>query len=293
MGGNVVVLPVSSDGSLSRACQAVSHKAPLLINDEVKIPNRSSAHVHQCIYLAPSSTILVCDLGLDTVFSYSWSRTEGDVRPKLSESSRWHCPAQAGPRHLAVHPSGGYAYLLSEIDCTLAALKLDATRGSIVPSSQYQYHPLMRSGEPTGSMNAAEVIVSQDGRFVYASNRDVSGGNRDTVSSKFEVAGRSNCSISVFGVGDDGASLTFLQQVHSRGRHPRGMTLELRGGSPVLLVANKDDGCDSRLPGGNLVCFPVDNETGLLKVESAVVTEGTVTDGGDGAIIEPTWILAL
>lgn len=298
MGGNVVVLPINSDGSLSAACQSISHKEPISINGTLKIPNRSSAHVHQAVYLSPSSTVLICDLGLDTIFSYRYDNTRGE-KSLLEETSRWHCRAGAGPRHLVMHPNGEHAYLLSEIDCTLVALKVNKTNGSISPSAEeLEYHSLMRHGEAPGSMNGAEVLISSDGRFVYASNRDVSGGCRDSVASKFEAGGRTNCSISVFAVSDDGAKLSFIQQVHSRGRHPRGMTLAEGGASdtPVLLVANKDEGYQSTRAGGNLVYFPLDCESGQILEDLAVVTENQQSDDNnpDGNdIVEPTWILVL
>jgi 6-phosphogluconolactonase len=292
MGGNVVVLPINDDGSLGRSCQSVSHQTPMHIDGALKMPNRNGAHAHQAVLLSDSRTLLVCDLGLDTVFSYRYDAhaVESQV---LREDSRWHCRAGAGPRHLAVHPSGQFAYLLSEIDCTLVAVRLDKATGAIVPSESLEYHPLMRSGEEAGSMNAAEVLISEDGRFVYASNRDVRGGERDPVSAKLQPGGSTSCSISVFAVGADGASLTFVQQVHSRGRHPRGMVLAKHAGEPALLVANKDEGYQSTMPGGNLVLFPLERETGRIMESLAVVTEDLGGDDGAGAIVEPTWILVL
>ena len=55
--------------------------------------------------------IVVCDLGIDTVFTYR--RTETG----LEEVAQYKTKAGSGPRHLAFHPTFPIAYLIWGTGC--------------------------------------------------------------------------------------------------------------------------------------------------------------------------------
>jgi 6-phosphogluconolactonase len=86
-----------------------------------------------------------------------------------------------------------------------------------------------------GSVGSADIHVSPDGKFLYASNR-----------------GESN-TIAIFSVAKDG-KLTLVGHQSTLGKTPRNFNLDPSGN--FLLVANQN--------GNNIVIFRRDKKTGLL-----------------------------
>ncbi len=78
--------------------------------------------------------------------------------------------AGAGPRHLAFHPSGRFLYLLNETDATLGAYQVDRDTGTLRELQTVPTLPRDFAGKPS----AADLHVTPDGRFVYASERTTS-----------------------------------------------------------------------------------------------------------------------
>jgi 6-phosphogluconolactonase len=73
----------------------------------------------------------------------------------------------AGPRHLAVHPSKRYVYVLTELSSHVAMFAWNPTAGTLVQRQSVATVPV---GTPS-SNSTAEIVVHPNGRFVYASNR--------------------------------------------------------------------------------------------------------------------------
>jgi 6-phosphogluconolactonase len=73
----------------------------------------------------------------------------------------------SGPRHLAFHPRLPVVWVLNELASTAATYAWDAKNGALHP---LQIVPSLPA-DFTGESSAAEIAVSSDGRFVYASNR--------------------------------------------------------------------------------------------------------------------------
>ncbi len=72
----------------------------------------------------------------------------------------------AGPRHLAFHPGGRYAYLVNELDSTVAALTYDG-------AGRFEHLQTVRTLPDgfAGASTCADIQVSPSGTHVYASNR--------------------------------------------------------------------------------------------------------------------------
>jgi 6-phosphogluconolactonase len=73
----------------------------------------------------------------------------------------------AGPRHLAFHPNGEFVYLINELDATLDVYSLDRATGTLRGLQTIGAMPPGFSAEPW----AAELRLTPDGRFLYASER--------------------------------------------------------------------------------------------------------------------------
>ncbi|AOS64182.1 lactonase family protein [Actinoalloteichus hymeniacidonis] len=213
--GSVVVHPLAEDGSVGAATDLVQH-----------VGDSRDPHAHQVVIDPLDSRVIAVDLGADSVYVYSLDTASGTLR--LDQQLR--LASGSGPRHLAFHPDGRHAYVLAELDSTITVLAWDPTTGFTTGATISS-----RAAGATGENFPAEIAVSADGRFVYASNR----GDDD---------------IAVFAVAEDGASLTLLGTESTGGAWPRHFAIGPDGNH--LYVANQNSGAISRLPR--------DPESGLL-----------------------------
>jgi DNA-binding beta-propeller fold protein YncE len=89
------------------------------------------------------------------------SNGELPVEP-VAETYNVQVDPGAGPRHLAWSPNGKNAYLLSELSGQLFVLKYEEEKLSVIQTLQ---------ADTLNAGGSADVHVSPDGEFVYASHR--------------------------------------------------------------------------------------------------------------------------
>jgi len=77
------------------------------------------------------------------------------------------CRPGAGPRHLALHPSLDVLYCVTETSGAVAAFAIEPDTGAL---RQLQYQSMMPPGFQ-GNARAADIHVTADARFIYASVR--------------------------------------------------------------------------------------------------------------------------
>lgn len=156
----LALLPRNEDGSLGAVVD--------LVKLEGKIgPHRVEqpfAKPHQVEFDPSGTFVVVPDKGLDLVFTYRIDAAKG----KLVLATK---PARAregaGPRHVAFHPDGRLAYVVNELDSTVTAYHFDPATGALAPFQVVSALPETF----TDNSRAAEIAVSTDGHFLYASNR--------------------------------------------------------------------------------------------------------------------------
>ena len=199
-GGSVAVLPVGTDGRLGPATAFVQHET---IAADPQKPRRPHGH---SIDLEPSNRFaLVADLGLDRVLVYRLT-DKGGLVPNDPPFAAMD--PGAGPRHVAIHPSGRSVYVLQEKHMTVDTFGFDAVRGVLT-------HKQKVSSLPEGvavaeGFSGAEILVHPSGRFVYASNR-----GHDT--------------IAVFAIDEDQGTVKLIEHVASGGKTPRGFGIDPSG----------------------------------------------------------------
>ncbi|MBL8642773.1 MAG: lactonase family protein [Rhodospirillaceae bacterium] len=231
----LALLPLRPDGALEPVCD--------LVKLEGKIgPHRVEqpfAKPHQAVFDPSGRYILVPDKGLDRVFCYAIDAS----RKKLVQAAP---PAEmregAGPRHIAFHPGGAFAYVINELDSTLVACRFDAATGALAPFQLVSSLP----DTFTGNSRAAEIEVSPDGRFVYASNRGFD-------------------SIGVYAIDAKTGRVTPVGWQPSGGKTPRFFALDPAGN--FLFAANEDSDA--------IVSFAIDKQRGLLKPTGETVATGS------------------
>ena len=223
--GSVAVLPVKTNGSLDSAIQTIQHEGRSVVEGRQDDP-----HVHATVISKDNKTLYVPDLGIDKVMLYNFNNKTG----KLTEASLPYTISEpgAGPRHFDIHPNGKFAYLMEELNGTVNVFEMfkDGSMESIQTVSA-----LPR--EYDGPIGSADIHVSPDGKFLYASNR-----------------GESN-SIGIFKINPQSGMLVWVDAQSTLGKTPRNFNLDPTGN--FLLVANQNS--------NDIVIFKRDKETGLLE----------------------------
>jgi 6-phosphogluconolactonase len=233
--GSVAALPIGSDGALRPASSVVQHRG-----SSVHPVRQDGPHPHS-VRIAPGNEfVLAADLGCDGVFVYRFDPLEGRLSPH--EPPAIVASAGAGPRHLAVHPSGGAVFVINELDSTVTSYVWDRTRGTLYQHGVVSTVPDEFDGENT----AAEVAVHPSGRFVYGSNRG-------------------HDSIAIFAIDAQTGTLSVVGWEPTQGRTPRYFGLDPSG--TELYAANQNS--------DTVVIFRVDQATGNLTATGQVVKAGS------------------
>jgi 6-phosphogluconolactonase len=222
--GTIAVYPTNKDGSLGRAADSVLHEG-----SSVNSERQEAAHVHATVLSKNNKTLYVPDLGMDMVVMYNLDNKTG----KLKEFSTPFVATEpgAGPRHIDIHPSGKYAYLMEEMNGGVSVYKIE-NDGFL--SLLQNISALPR--DFNGAVGSADIHVSPDGKFLYCSNR-----------------GESN-TIGIFSINQSNGQLNWIDHQSTLGKTPRNFNVDPTGN--FLLVANQNS--------DEIVIFKRDKQAGLL-----------------------------
>ena len=117
---------------------------------------------------ADNRHVLVPTLGNDRVNQFTFDAATGRLTPNTPPAVE--VTANAGPRHFVFHPGGARVYVLGELDGHVYAFDYDAGRGTLAHTQTISALPPDFSGKPS----AADLHITPDGRFLYASVRATS-----------------------------------------------------------------------------------------------------------------------
>ncbi len=209
-GGSVAVLPILADGRLGDASDVKVDAGTIGARQATSAPSGSFAmsghdrtHAHM-IQADPSGRfVLHVDLGLDTIFIWRFDEQRGTLTP--NDLPSFPLPAGDGPRHFHFHPNGRWFYSIQEEGSTIAAFDYDSGQGRLTMRQTISTLPPGFAG----SNFCSEILVSSDGRYVYAGNR-------------------LHDSIGIFSVGPDG-HLTYVGEEWTRGDYPRSFSFDPSG----------------------------------------------------------------
>ena len=221
--GFVATLPIRADGTLG-APTAIKHSG-----SSVNPTRQTQPHVHSVTLSPDNRFVIVCDLGLDKIFSYALDPATAQLTP--ANPPFVATAPGAGPRHFKFGADGKHAYAINEMGNTITAYDYDAARGTLTPRQTVPTLPADFKGENT----TAEVRVHPNGKFLYGSNRG-------------------HDSLAVFSIAAATGLLTPVEIVPSGGKTPRNFALSPDGA--WLVCAHQDS--------GNLTVFRVDPATGRL-----------------------------
>ncbi len=172
--------------------------------------------------------VLSTDLGLDRILVWKFDDRAGVLTP--NDPAAIALPPGDGPRHFSFHPNGRWLYSVQEEGSNIVLYDYDSAKGGLTPRQTVSSLPPGFAG----SSFSSEIMVSPDGRFVYAGNRLHDG-------------------IAYFSVGENGM-LTFVGEEWTRGDYPRSFNFDPTG--------NFIYSCNQRAD--NVTAFRVDRKTGSL-----------------------------
>ncbi len=127
------------------------------------IPTGPKAHAMRA---APGNRfVYATSLGGGVVMQFGFDAASGELTPLTPPTVAVR--EGAGPRHLAFHPDGRFAYLLNELDASVDVLAIDPSSGTLRSVQSLPTLPPGFAGEPW----AAELRLTPDARFLYTSER--------------------------------------------------------------------------------------------------------------------------
>lgn len=204
----VASLPILADGSLGAACSIIPHTG-----HSVNPTRQAEAHVHSVNVSPDNRFVIVCDLGLDKVFTYALDPAHATLTPAATP----FVPTApgAGPRHSAFSVDGRHLFVINELNSTLVSYNYDQATGALTPVDTESTLP----ADFHGANTCAEVRVHPNGRFVYGSNRG-------------------HDSIVVFAIDNATGKLTLVDRTPCGGRNPRNFAISPDGA--WVVVANEN-----------------------------------------------------
>jgi 6-phosphogluconolactonase (cycloisomerase 2 family) len=244
-GGSIAVLPIRPDGRLGDPTSIRDDAGTLGPKKAASAPPGSFAisghdrtHAHMIQPDPAGRFVLHVDLALDRIFVWKFSETDGTLAP--NEPHSVSLPPGDGPRHFHFHPNGRWLYSIQEEGSTVVLFDYDAGAGRLAPRQTISTLPRGFAG----SNFCSGILVSADGRFVYAGNR-------------------LHDSIAIFSVGPDGR-LAYVGEEWTRGDYPRSFSFDPTG---RFLYC-----CNQRAD--HVAVFRVDRQTGGLTFTGHYVPVG-------------------
>ena len=188
---------------------------------------QNTAHVHAARF-APNGYVYATDFSADQLLCFK--PTSSTSLKSLSVAGR--LPQGEAPRHIAFAPNGRHVYVMSELGGAVTVFKWKG----------YHLERLQTiASDSVGGRGGADLHLSPDGRYLYASNRLKADG------------------ISIFKV-DAGTGKLRKVGYQSTELHPRNFALTPNG--RYLLCACRDGNC--------IQVFARDAETGLLAIKQTI-----------------------
>lgn len=154
--GRLDIIKVDSDLSLER-------RSTIQFSGKGKIsPDQDSSKCHMSIKDPQDKYLIVVDLGDDAVHTY-YITEDGNYRL----ISTYRTEEGMGPRHIVFSKDGNHAYLVGELNSKIEILEYNSAKGEFKLEDRISTLPDDFEGKNT----AAAIKISNDGKYVYSSNR--------------------------------------------------------------------------------------------------------------------------
>ena len=201
--GSISKFEIERDATLFDGGETFKFKNGTNVDPERQI----ESHIHQLAKSPDGHYMFAVDLGGDCLYKY-------ELRPEFKEGTPFKIdlPKGCGPRHIAFSPDAKHMYVITELSDEVIVFGYDETTGNVVQKQ------IVKASD-AGARGGAEIEVSPDGKFLYASVR------------------LKNDGVAIFRINPDGTlKKTGYQKT---GRHPRMFKITPNG--KFLLVGCMDD----------------------------------------------------
>ena len=230
--GSVSIMSRKQDGSLTDTLYNIVHPRYLFGGGR-----KGPSNAHQIVPSPNGRFILATNLGTDGVFTYRYHPAGNkEVLELVSETK---ATKGSGPRHMTFSKDGRFLYLVQELNAGLTVFSADS-EGNL---TKLQETTLVT--DKTKQSSAADIHLSPDGKFLYATNR-----------------GEAN-TITCFKVNSNG-TLENVEQYPTYGNAPRNFSISPDG--KFVFVGNQKT--------NNITVFSRNKRNGKLTLVSSDIELG-------------------
>ena len=234
-GGSVDMFAVNADGTLGERTGTFKSGGETGV-----LKSQTGSWPH---YVEVTDTyVVVPDKGHDVVHVLKYDDKTGELKP--NDAPTMYSRPGTGSRHMSLHPTLPYAYVIEECDNAITVCKWEADKGVLTP---VQWVPLVPdtyfyTHRGTGEEGGAAIHVAPSGDYVYGTQRGLN-------------------VIGTFGVDKATGFLKPVGWESTRGERPRFFTFDPSGST--VFVANQ--------LGDNIAAFSADKTGGALQYLGDVV----------------------
>jgi len=221
-GGNIAVFATNDDGTLGKHKQIVKHEVQTVHKDKLE-----ASHMHMIQFSSDKKYLIATDLGKDYLCVYRYNAEE--KLAVLEFKYLLKVKPDSGPRHFAFSSDGTILYVINELNGSLLVFSFNNGELKLIQETTIIERKFK------GKISAADIKISADGKFVYATNR----GDANTVS--------------CFAINEKG-KLKIVQTTSTLGKGPRNFTIDPTG--KFLLIGNQYS--------NEVVIFSIDKSTGIV-----------------------------
>lgn len=218
-GGTVGLLKTDKQGKLTELLDVQKHTG------KGTTKRQEGPHAHSAWFHPTKKEIISLDLGTNELW---FSKIENN-KLVLKEQQKLAMPEGSGPRHLTFHPNKKWMYVLNELSNTVSLVK--EKEGVYFVENSISTLPTSF----TAFSKSADIHISKDGKFLYASNRG-------------------HQSIAIFEVNPENGALKIVGYENVLGEHPRNFSFS--PDEDFLIVANQKT--------DNIISFKRDKTSGKL-----------------------------
>ncbi len=234
-GGSISVLPLKNDGTIDDLTQLIQHEG-----SSINLSRQKEPHAHSVIFSPSGRTLYSADLGTDKLYAYKY---QPNASQPLSEAVQPYTNIEPGfgPRHFTFNHKANRLYLVSELTAMISVYDYEnETLKNIQTIS-------MNKADFKGINGAADIHLSNDGKFLYTTNR----GSVDE--------------IVIFKVAKASGKLERIGSESCRGKTPRNFIIDPT--DQFLLVANQNS--------NDIYVFKRNKKTGLLNYINEKINVGS------------------
>ena len=203
----ISLFKIQADGNLTKSQQYIAFKDSSIVKGR-----QDEAHLHSTNFSPDGEFLLGQDLGADKIRTFEVQHTTKNSL-QLKTLKEIEVKPGSGPRHFTFHPNGNFGYGIAELSGRVVAYQYKGDSLEFLED----YPSYVTSQE---IYRAADIHISPDGKFLYASNR-----------------GPEEDSIAIFAIDQQTGKLNVVGHESTYGKHPRNFAIDPSGN--FLLVGNQ------------------------------------------------------